>query len=57
MERFRISTLVDTLSNDFLGFLDMNRVVFPFFFQAAIHATATHPKNFKATIHYKLKEN
>ena len=28
-----ISTLVDTLSNDFLGYLDMNRVVFPFLFQ------------------------
>ena len=44
-----ISTLVDTLSNDFLSYLDMNRVAFPFLFQAAICATATHPRKLEGS--------
>ena len=44
MEMFSVTTSVDTLSNDFFGFSDVNRVAFPFLSQAAMCETATHPK-------------
>ena len=57
MEMFSVTTSVDTLSNDFCGFSDVNRVAFPFLFQAAMCETATHPKKLQdSTIMYMLGE-